>query len=381
MSQGAILVGVYEPRSEREPAERMLELKELARTAGLRVLDTVVQKRRIDPKTFIGKGKLEELVLRCVRLGAEMIVFDAELKPGQWRSIINHTELKVLDRSMLILDIFARRATSSEGRLQVELAQLQYNLPRLTERDSGLSRLSGGIGGRGPGETKLEVGRRRVRERLSDLENNLKKLRAARGLRRTEKKKRGMRLVSIIGYTNVGKSTLFNRITGSTVLVENKLFATLDPSQRKLFLPSSDPSAREDEKYAIISDTVGFIRDLPKELEVAFRATLEELFEASLLVHVIDASDSDAPGKYNAVCEILKVMGLENIPELVVANKSDAATPEQVEKLTNEFNAVAVSAVTGLALKELLLMIERNIALNADDRTSSAVKITTTAVF
>lgn len=354
---GALLVGVYDPKDLRDPASSMLELRELARTAGLRVLETVVQKRRTDPKTFIGKGKLEEVVLRCLRRGAEMIVFDAELKPAQWRTVVNQTELKVIDRSMLILDIFSRRASSSEGRLQVELAQLKYNLPRLTEQDSGLSRLSGGIGGRGPGETKLEVGRRRVRERLALLEAELKKVKEARGIRRLEKERRGMRVVSIIGYTNVGKSTIFNAVTGAGVLAENKLFATLDPSQRKVFLPHARPNAPENEKYIVLSDTVGFIRDLPKELEVAFRATLEELYHAAFLVHVIDASDPDALSKYAAVREILKSMELDAIPEIVVANKID--NQRLSDESLAEIHAIPVSAVKGVGLKDLLAEIER----------------------
>jgi GTP-binding protein HflX len=300
-----------------------------------------------------------------------MLIFDAELKPSQWRSITNSTELKVLDRSMLILDIFAQRAQSSEGRLQVELAQLKYNLPRLVDQDSGLSRLSGGIGGRGPGETKLEIGRRRIREKISDLERRIEKVRSARDFRRTRRRENQLQLVSVVGYTNVGKSTLFNLMTGSTVTVENKLFATLDPSQRRLYLPPT--VALEDGgvgRTVILSDTVGFIRKLPKELETAFQATLEELYEAALLVHVVDASDTDAVGKYNAVRKILVQMELGDAPELVVLNKIDAANPETVRALQAELVGVPVSAAKrigiGALLKEIDLRLVASQAIETD---------------
>lgn len=358
---GAVIVGVYDHQDD-EPETSQLELRELARTAGVKIVDAVVQKRRADPKTYIGSGKLEELVIRCIRLGADMLIFDAELKPSQWRAITNSTELKVLDRSMLILDIFAQRAQSSEGRLQVELAQLKYNLPRLVDQDSGLSRLSGGIGGRGPGETKLEIGRRRIRDKISELERRIEKVRGARDFRRTRRRENQLQLVSVVGYTNVGKSTLFNLLTNSQVTAENKLFATLDPSQRRLYLPPSVPL--EDGglgRTVILSDTVGFIRKLPKELETAFRATLEELYEATLLVHVVDASDHDAVGKYNAVRKILEQMNLADAPELVVLNKIDAASPERVSELVAELQAVPVSAVRRIGIGELLKEIDKRV--------------------
>jgi GTP-binding protein HflX len=361
---GAILVGVYD-QTETDPAASMAELRELARTAGVKVVDEIVQRRRLDPKTFIGSGKLEELVIRCLRVGAEMLIFDAELKPSQWRSIIHSTELKVLDRSMLILDIFAQRAQSSDGRLQVELAQLKYNLPRLVEKDAGLSRLSGGIGGRGPGETKLEIGRRRTRERIADLEKRLDKVRESRDLRRGRRRDNYLQLVSVVGYTNVGKSTLFNVLTGSQVLAENKLFATLDPSQRKLFVPArgNETVSPTGGRTVIISDTVGFIRKLPVELETAFRATLEELYDASLLIHVVDASDSDTHEKYRAVRAILKQMELSDVPELVVVNKIDRADPAVVDGLVKEFGGVAVSAVKKIGMGNLLAEIDRLVPL------------------
>jgi GTP-binding protein HflX len=355
---GAVVVGVYD-KADDDPETSLAELKELARTAGVRILDAVVQRRKADPKTYIGSGKLEELVIRCIRLGADLLIFDTELKPSQWRAITNSTELKVIDRSMLILDIFAQRAQSSEGRLQVELAQLKYNLPRLVEKDAGLSRLSGGIGGRGPGETKLEIGRRRIRDRISDLERRISKVRESRDFRRSRRRENQLQLVSVVGYTNVGKSTLFNLLTGSSVIAENKLFATLDPSQRRLFIPSRNPEIGGiGGRTVILSDTVGFIRKLPQELEAAFRATLEELYEASLLVHVVDAADPDAVGKYRAVRRILEQMELSSLPELVVLNKIDIASPDAIAPLQNELGGVAVSAAKRQGIGNLLAEID-----------------------
>jgi GTP-binding protein HflX len=359
---GAVLVGVYD-RGDVDPESSMLELRELARTAGVTVVDTVMQRRRIDPKTFMGSGKLQELVIRCLRLGAEVLIFDAELKPSQWRSITNSTELKVIDRSMLILDIFAQRAQSADGRLQVELAQLKYNLPRLVEKDAGLSRLSGGIGGRGPGETKLELGRRTIRDRISELERRLTKVRESRDFRRGRRRENQMQLVSVVGYTNVGKSTLFNLLTGSHVLAENKLFATLDPSQRRLFLPnrSTTQALGSSGRMVVISDTVGFIRKLPVELETAFRATLEELYDAALLVHVVDATDPDAIGKYQAVRSIIEQMTLARVPELVVVNKIDAVSSEVYQALCSRLDAVPVSAAKKIGIADLLAAIDARV--------------------
>jgi GTP-binding protein HflX len=358
---GAVIVGVYD-KPDDDPQVSQMELRELARTAGVTIVDAITQKRRADPKTYVGSGKLEELVIRCIRVGADMLIFDTELKPSQWRAITNSTELKVIDRSMLILDIFAQRAQSSEGRLQVELAQLKYNLPRLVDQDSGLSRLSGGIGGRGPGETKLEIGRRRIRDKIAELEHKIEKVRGARDFRRSRRRENQLQLVSVVGYTNVGKSTLFNVLTGSAVTAENKLFATLDPSQRRLFLPTEvNDETGSMGRTVILSDTVGFIRKLPKELETAFRATLEELYEAALLVHVVDASDKDALGKYAAVRRILEQMELSNTPELVVLNKIDAADPQWVESLRLELQGVPVSAAKRIGMGELLSVIEKRV--------------------
>lgn len=365
----AILLGVYDRRGV-DSETSMAELEELARTAGVQVLDKIIQKRTIDAKTLLGKGKLEQVVLRSLALGAEMIVFDTELKPGQWRIITNLTDLKVLDRSMLILDIFAQRAASSEGRLQVELAQLKYNLPRLVEKDTGLSRLSGGIGGRGPGETKLEIGRRRIRDRISDLEKRIDKLSEQRSLRRQRRKDSGIPLISILGYTNVGKSTLFNALTQSDVLVENKLFATLDPAQRRIHLHNS-----ADETAGlfpvVLSDTVGFIRALPEELKSAFRATLEELYDAQLLVHVLDASDSDVLNKKASVEAILSEMEIEDAPQLIVLNKVDRVKPDVLIELRRETNGIPVCALTRQGFDELRREIASRIT---DSRSSQTIK-------
>lgn len=352
----AMLVGVYEKKFTGSESS-MAELEELARTAGVTVVDKVIQRRELDPKTLLGKGKLEEVVLRCLRVGADMLIFDTELKPSQWRVITNSTELKVVDRSMLILDIFGQRAQSSDGKLQVELAQLKYNLPKLVEKDAGLSRLTGGIGGRGPGETKLEIGRRRIRDRISDLEKRIDKLSENRDLRRKRRTEREVPLVSVLGYTNVGKSTLFNALTGSKVVAENKLFATLDPAQRRLVFPPSitGPEASLSAPPAIIiSDTVGFIRNLPAELVNAFRATLEQLNEAALLLHVLDASDPEVGDRKKAVEKILEEMDLLELPQLIVLNKIDKADPEVVESLVRETRGIPVSALKGTGLDDVL---------------------------
>ena len=287
-----------------------------------------------------------------------MIVFDAELRPSQWRAITNATELRVIDRSMLILDIFAQRATTSDGRLQVELAQLRYNLPKLVEKDAGLSRLSGGIGGRGPGETKLELGRRRIRDRIAELEQRINKLAEQRTLRRQKRVDQEIPLVALVGYTNVGKSSLFNVLTKSTVLAENKLFATLSPAQRRIVFPVPAPF---DQRFAVLSDTVGFIRDLPKELFNAFRATLEELHGAALLLHVVDASDPEIAQKLGNVEAILTELELSSIPRVTVLNKIDACPPDRVALLLKEHNAVGVSAVKRTGIDDLRMLVYRAI--------------------
>ncbi|HVF47461.1 MAG TPA: GTPase HflX, partial [Pyrinomonadaceae bacterium] len=280
----AILVGVT--TGDVESAEESLaELNELATSADVVVLDTIIQRRpQIDPKTVLGKGKLEDLLIRSMRLGADILVFDTELSPAQVRVLSEATELKVIDRPQLILDIFAQRAQSREGKLQVELAQLKYLLPRLIiGQNSAFSRLMGGIGGRGPGETKLETDRRRVRDRIAQLEKQVDNLGRQRQERRKTRVQKNLPIISLVGYTNAGKSTLLNALTQSDVYAEKKMFATLDPTSRRLRLPY--------DQEVIINDTVGFIRDLPETLLSAFRATLEEIEDSALLVHVVDASN------------------------------------------------------------------------------------------
>lgn len=364
---GAMLVGVY-PKGIKDHEASLHELRELARTAGVEVLGEVVQRRTPDPKTLLGKGKLEQVVLQCLRLGAEILIFDGELKPFQWRVITNSTELKVIDRSMLILDIFSQRASSAVGRLQVELAQLKYNLPRLVEKDAGLSRLTGGIGGRGPGETKLEIGRRRSRDRIRSLEQRIKKLSKQRGLQRSRRQSRQVPLVAILGYTNAGKSTLFNALTRSDATVEDKLFATLEPTQRTLFLSTPDSGVLHNGRAGmnvVLSDTVGFIRDLPDELTSAFRATLEELYEADLLIHVVDSSDPDIERKVQSVESILRDMDLAGVDSILVLNKSDRVAAADQELITREYQGLPVSASEQTGLGELLLMITSKITSSA----------------
>lgn len=353
---GALLVGVY-GKEVRSPENRMSELESLAHTAGVPIVGEVVQRRTPDPRTILGKGKLEEVMVQCIREDADLLIFDGELKPGQWRAITNSTDLKVIDRSMLILDIFAQRAQSNEGRLQVELAQLRYNLPRLVEKDTGLSRLTGGIGGRGPGETKLEIGRRRIRDRISFLEKKIDELSRQRGRRRARREEHNVPLVSLVGYTNAGKSSIFNALTKSEVFVEDKLFATLDPAQRKMVLPFE--GAPGTLVHLVLADTVGFIRDLPEELSNAFRATLEEISGAALLLHVLDASDPQVMQRKGSVDMILKDMELSAIPCIILLNKADLVSQERKESLSmNMPGAIFVSARTREGLGEVRSLME-----------------------
>ncbi|HSP80514.1 MAG TPA: GTPase HflX [Myxococcaceae bacterium] len=343
----AILVAVCLDGNRAFTEASLEELKELARTAGVEVIDSVLQVRReADPRYLIGRGKLEDLNLRAMQAMADLLIFDKDLSPSQGRHISEATSLKVIDRTQLILDIFAQRAQSAEGKLQVELAQLKYRLPRLVQSDTSLSRLAGGIGGRGPGETKLEIDRRRARERINHLEKRIDSLSREREVRRAQRNRRQLPIISIVGYTTAGKSTLLNAITGSEVLAENKLFATLDPTSRRLRFPQ--------EREVIITDTVGFIRDLPKDLVAAFRATLEELYDADLLLHVVDASDPARDEQVEAVESILDSLELREKPRLMVWNKADRLSPEEVETLLRTSGGVAISAIQREGLATLL---------------------------
>ncbi len=352
-AQGAILVGIT--LNEPERAKRTLaELERLADTAGLRVLDAHMQRRRkLDGRTCIGKGKLQELVLRSMHLGAEVLIFDRELSPSQLRNIATLTDLSVLDRTQLILDIFAQHATSREGKLQVELAQLRYRMPRLALMPTAMSRLTGGIGGRGPGETKLEINRRRAQDRLARLERQLKKLAKGRSTRRGRRKRGRVPIVSIVGYTNAGKSTLLNRLTHAKVLAENKLFATLDPTTRRLRFP--------EEREIIVTDTVGFIEDLPSTLVAAFRSTLEELEEADLLLHVLDVSDPSYRDHERAVHQVLDDLGLSDRPLMKVWNKADQISPIRLSAHLEEEDGLAVSALDGTGCDVLLEQMEQTL--------------------
>jgi GTPase len=344
----ALVVGIV---PEDEHFEEMLEL---VRSAGVAVAGTVRQKRsQVHPRTVVGTGKLQEIVLEAMRSRATVAVFDIDLKPAQSRAFEDATGLKAIDRTQLILDVFAQRARSRDGKLQVELAQLKYALPRLTEKDAGLSRLAGGIGGRGPGETVIEIGRRRIRDRIRALEKQVESLSRQRDLRRRRRREEGVPVLSIIGYTNAGKSTLLNAMTGSEVEAENKLFMTLDPTSRRLRFP------REGE--VVITDTVGFIADLPPDLVAAFRATLEELADADLLLHVLDASDPRLEQKLEAVERLLNELHLEDIPRLRVLNKTDLLEPHEAAALARRFQAVPVSAVRRQGLADLVHAAEERL--------------------
>jgi GTP-binding protein HflX len=352
----AILVGVT-TGTMAEARDSMDELRELAISGGLVTLDEIIQRRpTLDPKTLAGKGKLDDIIIRSLQLGADMIVFDRELSPAQVRAINEATDLKILDRSQLILDIFAQRAQTAEGRIQVELAQLKYLLPRLSGSGAEMSRLMGGIGGRGPGETKLEVDRRRVRDRIALLEEKLKHVRESRHQRRAQRARRDMPVVSIVGYTNAGKSTLLNALTNSQVAAEQRMFATLDPTSRRLRLPR--------DQEIIINDTVGFIRDLPKDLLAAFKATLEEMEESDLLIHLVDASSPQLENQIASVNRILGELQLDAIPRLLVFNKIDLVEPEELENRGHVYNAIPISAIDRSTLGTLVHEISQRLNVN-----------------
>ncbi len=350
----AILVGVYTPdmRARRSAGDSMLELRELCKTAGVNVVAEFTQNRsRIDPKTVLGSGKIKEISIQAVQENAELMIFDLELAPAQALRVSSLCDLKIIDRTQLILDIFSRNARSRDGKLQVELAQLSYLKGRLSEKDDNMSRLTGGIGGRGPGETKLEIGRRRVNDRIARLEKELKSLRHRRELNRIRRDRNAVPVVSIVGYTNAGKSTLLNGLTNSEVHAENRLFATLDTTTRRLRFPQ--------EREIILSDTVGFIHDLPPELRRAFQATLEELGDSDLLLHCIDSGDERRDQKIAAVEQILQDMGLLDMPIVRVYNKSDLLETEETAALAAKENSVVVSAASRTNLDALLERIEQ----------------------
>lgn len=332
--------------------ESMNELVELARSDDVVVLDTVLQRRRkVNHRLILGKGKLAEIMILALQKNANLLIFNQELNPSQVRSITSFTELRVIDRTQLILDIFAHRAMSREGKLQVEMAQLKYMLPHLSTRDDALSRLTGGIGARGPGETKLEVDRRRINDRLARLAKELKNVSRERFRRRSKRRKKDLPVLSLVGYTNAGKSTLLNTLTNSNILAEDKLFATLDPTSRKLRFP--------EDIEVIITDTVGFIRDLPKELLQAFKATLEELQEADLLVHVIDISNPCFRDHIYIVEKILRELELNDIPCLKVYNKADQIEESVFLNSMVEPDAVIISAIDSSTLTPFLLAAQK----------------------
>jgi GTPase len=365
----AVLVAVCLNGKRYESEASLAELKELARTAGVEVVDEVLQMRpKADPKYLLGKGKLDELNLKSMQRLASVLIFDCNLTPSQARGVSEATSLKVLDRTQLILDIFAQRAQSGEGKLQVELAQLKYLLPRLVQSDDSLSRLAGGIGGRGPGETKLEIDRRRVKERVTLLEKKIDGLSADRKVRRQRRSRKELPVISIVGYTNAGKSTLLNALTNSQVVAEDKLFATLDPTSRRLRFPH--------EKEVILTDTVGFIRDLPKDLVNAFRATLEELDDASLLLHVVDASDANHDAQLEAVENVLRSLSLEQTPRLLVWNKSEGLSLAAQSALIQQRGGVAISALRKIGLETLLHRAE--LTLFADGNSAHGLALSDT---
>jgi GTP-binding protein HflX len=368
----AILVNVTKG-SMTDAEDSMAELRELAQSAGLVVLDSVIQRRpAIDPRTVIGKGKLDDLLIRAMQLGADAIVFDRELQASQVRSISEATDLKIIDRSQLILDIFAQRAQSHEGKIQVELAQLKYLLPRLVMgQNSAFSRLAGGIGGRGPGETKLETDRRRVRDRIHRLEKELASQRLRRQERRKERLRNALPIISIVGYTNAGKSTLLNTLTSSAVLAEKRMFATLDPTTRRLRLPR--------DREVIINDTVGFIRDLPPDLLAAFRSTLEEIAGSRLLIHLVDGANPRWEQQVASVDTILTALEFNQIPRLLVFNKADLLKRATIDAMLRQISlrdgaeALAISSLDPRTLAPLLRGIDGALSgsepqMNADWR-------------
>ena len=355
-----VLVGVWTEGTAWQAERSLVELARLAETAGAQVLEGLIQRRdRPDPATYIGSGKAQELRRVVVATGADTVICDGELTPGQLRHLEDVVKVKVVDRTWLILDIFAQHARSKAGRAQVSLAQMEYLLPRLRGWGESLSRqaggraggATGGVGTRGPGETKIETDRRRIRDQMTVLRKQLKEMERVRRTQRSGRRRSGTPAVAIAGYTNAGKSSLLNRLTGAGVLVEDELFATLDPTVRRLELPSG--------RACTVADTVGFVRHLPHHLVEAFRSTLEEVTEADLVLHVVDGSDAEPEEQMSAVREVLSEIGAGNLPELIVITKCDMAEPMDIARLRRqEPDAVIVSARTGEGIPELLAALD-----------------------
>ena len=350
-----VLVGVWTEGTAQDAENSMKELAALAETAGSEVMEGFVQRRdKPDPATFIGSGKVEEVKQSVIATGADTVVCDGELSPAQLRTLESKLRVKVIDRTALILDIFAQHAKSREGKAQVELAQMSYMLPRLRGWGDSLSRQAGGIGGRGPGETKIETDRRRINDKMAKLRKEIKEMKVARDTKRQERTKYNVPSVAIAGYTNAGKSSLMNRLTNAGVLVENALFATLDPTVRQ--------TKSSDGRIYTLADTVGFVRHLPHQLIEAFKSTLEEVAAADLIVHVVDGSHPNPQEQIRAVREVLKDVGGGDIPEIIAINKADIAAPEVLMQLLREEpNSFAFSARTGFGLETLIKAIETSL--------------------
>ncbi|NDH37898.1 MAG: GTPase HflX, partial [Actinobacteria bacterium] len=353
-----VLVGVWTEGTIKDAENSMTELAALAETAGSEVLDALIQRRdKPDPATFIGSGKVSELKGVVKSTGADTVICDGELSPGQLRNLEDKVKVKVVDRTALILDIFAQHAKSKEGKAQVELAQMSYMLPRLRGWGESLSRQAaraGGIGGRGPGETKIEIDRRRIRDKMAKLRREIGEMKVARDTKRQERRRNSIPSVAIAGYTNAGKSSLLNRLTNAGVLVQNALFATLDPTVRK--------AETRDGRVYTLSDTVGFVKHLPHELIDAFRSTLEEVSGSDLIVHVVDGSHEDPLGQIKAVREVIRDIGGEKIPEIIALNKADIADPEMMRLVMREEpDAYPISVHTGAGIEVLINAIEASL--------------------
>jgi GTP-binding protein HflX len=363
----AILIGVT-TESLAEEEETMMELEELTKAANLIVLDKIIQKRKsIDAKYFLGKGKLQDIFIKSLSLNADVLIFNQSLNPSQIRSICKATDLKVIDRSMLILDIFSQRAKNKEGKVQVELAQLKYRLPRIVEKDDSLSRLTGGIGGRGPGETKLEENRRAIRKKISNLEKQTNTFRKQRSQKRSRRINNNLPIISLVGYTNAGKSTLLNSITKGNVETRKRMFETLAPTSRRLRLPKDEE--------VIVNDTVGFIKDLPEDLLNAFKATLEEIQLSDIIIHIVDASSSRFEKQIDSVDNILAELNMAEIPRMIVFNKCDLIGDKKLNMLKKDYkDTLFISAKEKTGLIELLENIHQRLHLKIDAKVYQEAK-------